>query len=1532
MKKPASKIREGFSKQLLSLDSKQKTIDETKPSPTSVEITRNRMAFFSAVAQPVRIDARVFLGLDPKQQKIAEEAKQAEAVQAEEILAKNTEEESKKQEEAVEEAVVDGNKEQTGHKKKKVKAKKWTKRRKKDDKNRVTVDVASIPVVAIHEAVPIVSIAGATSSEEDEKEKRITSRTPSENPSKTPSETPSKTPSEKARSPGAIQEGCRSDDSAEMIANEQTDDRMDVSPDDKHSSGELELCSRSTESQISEETSKTIHDSDSDGNGKQLPEEFPEKDLLQQRSVSMETEEELIIIESDSSDVHGGDQPDPIERCSAPPPMGIEANDDHDSDEMNHSSDDIRERQSIDHSKRLDSRMSGSEEDVLNQSSNELNDGCPEFEKEDETKFGETVIASPVQCEEVSHPSDSGQICGEAEERLSDGELETDLFKGVDVNVCLSGTAVQLEKLKENVSECTVLEEIVCDTKSPFENLVMVSRMDDDADPEQIHAGQSEHVVTETDENYVTCHVPVIQFDKDSSVENESKDVVEVRNVSVELNGDIGGKEKNRWEEPDEHSSMNDRWEEQSSMNDRWEEQSSINDMVSRAINSAPIRLAPKAEIEGFSDDDFECDLDRQEVIEQETENTKSDASCNAVITFAEHGRDGTAIDQMKEEEHDIVISENKNNLEKNENKSETYVVNPADVEEDDENIVVSMALCLNESRNTDVLHEPGSLDVSKFASDEDQVEIVEMAIKQAVLSPNLPSSSVKVETVATREEKEKNDPVKSVLKESSSDQPKKSNLDPLLRMDMLLESLSSNKLSPLEPSSGAPSKGVGEIDVVKPYFECDVRMPEGSIHAPVSEEKHEDRPDGCLFVENLAKEAGNSTEEAGNFNEILEFFVEDETGVKRSFSVDEKSEENGCRARDLSSDSSILTTSTTHGSVEFMNFASEPINSPTNDSLLSDQQAMGLQTTEDNSSADWLATTSFNDDSLSNDANPDSEDLADVDVDVWPRVVLDHSPAHDILEGEVKDFSGQKFSGHDDRKRPVLTVCLDSASNKSNDNQSETVNAPTNLTSNSLDRKSIRSNVSANSTVSSIVSPNKIIDAKRRFFCEPPQPLRIDHIALFRDIPTSKPQPLAVTATPTLKETGCKPGDDPGIDKSSVVSEKSSIPGTPNDKIGSVLPSENPESKAKFEMGTEVKNGSESVPRRVLPTTPNQPSSTSDAAKPEKTQMVLEKTDEKTANVGKSELVFDDNLVLRGTKKALLKEKKRPNSAFIVLEENWKIKSKGSPSNANRPTSAKPISSEKGKDLLRHKGVETNLPLVAVCHSDGASAEEASPNILRKDKESRLKAFYNQKSKSKDSSSQSSSKDSKEDKKEKEGKEDKKEKKKSLLSLLMSSKSVDKKEKGVRSPPVLTKTTSKPIEEKPVKTADAMQIIKEKTKSLPLEKRHPSEEGKKFSHEKPSSKVKQKNKVGKVIEEDEKGSVYKEMAPIIEGIKRVEKRNKDKNSIRERIEAVAPPPAKAPNTVLLPPKADSKFCDVANILVIFVVFLSLIINFISSV
>ena len=52
---------------------------EAKPSPTSQEIMRNRMAFFNAVSEPVRIDARSFLGLRlPSPEPEEEEKKESE--------------------------------------------------------------------------------------------------------------------------------------------------------------------------------------------------------------------------------------------------------------------------------------------------------------------------------------------------------------------------------------------------------------------------------------------------------------------------------------------------------------------------------------------------------------------------------------------------------------------------------------------------------------------------------------------------------------------------------------------------------------------------------------------------------------------------------------------------------------------------------------------------------------------------------------------------------------------------------------------------------------------------------------------------------------------------------------------------------------------------------------------------------------------------------------------------------------------------------------------------------------------------------------------------------------------------------------------------------------------------------------------------------------------------------------------------------------------------------------------------------------
>ena len=164
----------------------------------------------------------------------------------------------------------------------------------------------------------------------------------------------------------------------------------------------------------------------------------------------------------------------------------------------------------------------------------------------------------------------------------------------------------------------------------------------------------------------------------------------------------------------------------------------------------------------------------------------------------------------------------------------------------------------------------------------------------------------------------------------------------------------------------------------------------------------------------------------------------------------------------------------------------------------------------------------------------------------------------------------------------------------------------------------------------------------------------------------------------------------------------------------------------------------------------------------------------------------------------------------------------------------------------------------------------------------------------------------------------DKKDKRRSLLALLMPSKgSSDKRDRLSKDSPSIVAPSS---DIRPVSQPDIV-TSREKTKSLPMEKKgvngsSQSDEGKQSSVEKRKSKA-SKLKSGKKAAVDgmhvegqtavSMRTVYEEMAPIMEGIKHVERRNREKASIHERIQAVAPPPMKAPNTALLAPKADSK-------------------------
>lgn len=93
--------------------------------------------------------------------------------------------------------------------------------------------------------------------------------------------------------------------------------------------------------------------------------------------------------------------------------------------------------------------------------------------------------------------------------------------------------------------------------------------------------------------------------------------------------------------------------------------------------------------------------------------------------------------------------------------------------------------------------------------------------------------------------------------------------------------------------------------------------------------------------------------------------------------------------------------------------------------------------------------------------------------------------------------------------------------------------------------------------------------------------------------------------------------------------------------------------------------------------------------------------------------------------------------------------------------------------------------------------------------------------------------------------------------------------------------------------------LNKEKTNSLPLEKRKQNKR-KVFDR---GLVLKHKTQGGR--SEGMGQSMYEEMAPIMEGIKKVQQRNKEKNSIKERVQDIAPPTTKTPTLNPVPPKAD---------------------------
>ena len=144
---------------------------DLKPSPTTAAIMKNRMAFFSVVSEPVRIDAQSFLGLRPppeeKKEEVIEELKVIPPVSP------LSEEEARVVEEK--------------------KSKKKKKRRHgRGDKHRLTGEVEGSMLPGMQEAAPVITVIGSSDEEargkEEEEDDESTDKVTGEDDSSTEGE------------------------------------------------------------------------------------------------------------------------------------------------------------------------------------------------------------------------------------------------------------------------------------------------------------------------------------------------------------------------------------------------------------------------------------------------------------------------------------------------------------------------------------------------------------------------------------------------------------------------------------------------------------------------------------------------------------------------------------------------------------------------------------------------------------------------------------------------------------------------------------------------------------------------------------------------------------------------------------------------------------------------------------------------------------------------------------------------------------------------------------------------------------------------------------------------------------------------------------------------------------------------------------------------------------------------------------------------------------------------------------------------
>jgi len=655
--------------------------------------------------------------------------------------------------------------------------------------------------------------------------------------------------------------------------------------------------------------------------------------------------------------------------------------------------------------------------------------------------------------------------------------------------------------------------------------------------------------------------------------------------------------------------------------------------------------------------------------------------------------------------------------------------------------------------------------------------------------------------------------------------------LDPIARIDRLLESLSSSRVGPISPSL-LRSDDFAFAKEPSGKYELDSDLTKAELSVSPSS-----RLDG--LADSSMSDQAAETSDVKDESRIVEFTVEDESGVEQSFRVDEsfvstrdKRQRHFSEKESLSDVSFSATDYAADQSITCRN-TDESSSSGTQEIVTCPAALMAA--TDDSLSLDRLASFSF-DDILSvdniDDGKSQTNDLSDV-AELSDQRKSSKPVCNGTLHKEPTDVVSRR------EQNELLATVADAAARK-------------------------------DSPPVAVVSPSRLVDAKRRFFCEPPQPVRIDPRRVFDEIPASKTAQYNSSIGKTSGSNKQQQVNGLTFGASDMVEDLSSSE-QPKRRILPALPPGQPVLDAsEIILSAEEIALIKSTQQRSLQSTHKN---------------VVSKSSQSPAPVR------EDSLVQRRLHRS---EKKRPSSALVVTATEQEmgsfVPSSQTPSSTSKPPAA---------------------PQRQSSFSD--STTDGSPSQRR----DRIWAFSRPKSsKTKVPPEVGAGGDT-----ENSGGSDRKDKKRSLLALLMPSKSVDRRDKSLKdSPPVIPQTSAidTTTAEPSVDRTEMIAAVREKTKSLPLEKKKlpavPTTDAvKRASLEKQRSKS-SKSRGSKKSESEGDGrskltqrTVYEEMAPIIEGIKRVERRNRDKVNIHDRIRAVAPPPAKAPFTALLPPKADSK-------------------------